>query len=137
QRAFLTGDNFAHDNWYAMKARFLRRAPTAFTRDDVEPIAASPHDNRLDDAIGFNGTREIVQPGIVHLAARLKRIRHEAIDVDLERTETRFSCVGNQRAETLAESGAFIHRKFRSVLGRRARRDRREHRSHEANTSNP
>ena len=51
QRPLLSGDDFADDDRDAVEARFLRGAPAALAGDDVKAIAASPHDNRLNDAV--------------------------------------------------------------------------------------
>src|SRR5262249_15651477 len=85
-------------------------APTTLAGDDVKAITASPHHNWLNDAVRLNRSRQIIQPRVVHLPSRLKRVRHEAIDVDFERAEPRFGGIGNERAEAFAESGAFVHK---------------------------
>ena len=49
-----------------------RRAVAAFARDDfITLIANRAHDNRLHQALLFDGVRQFIERGLVHVAARL------------------------------------------------------------------
>ena len=109
ERPLLSGPDFAHHDWHAQQAGFLRRAPPALAGDDVKAIADLANDDRLNHAIGLDRPRQVVKPPIVRLPTRLKRVRCETIDIDLERPDPRFSRIGDQSAETFSESGAFVH----------------------------
>src|SRR5262249_18297817 len=90
--------------------------PATLAGDDVKAIAASPYHNWLNDAVRLNRSRQIIQPRVVDLSSRLKRVRHEAIDVNFERAEPRFGGIGNQRTEAFAESGAFVHKSLTAEI---------------------
>ena len=91
----------------------LRGAPAALAGDDLIALARGQRafdpadDDRLNDAVGLDRSRELVESRIVHVRARLILIRLELIDVDLDRRarrRERIRRVGNQRAESFAES---------------------------------
>ena len=54
--------------------------------------------------------RQFVQPASSMWPRGWKRVGREPIDVDFERRAARrLGCVGNQRAQSFAEGGAFVH----------------------------
>src|SRR5262249_27252323 len=69
-----------------------------------------PDDNRLDDPVGANRLRELLEPRIVDVQARLKVVRREAIDVGFRRgARGRLRQIGDERAETFAEGETLFH----------------------------
>ena len=49
--------NFANDRRNGVQAGTLRRAPSALSRDDLEPVTMGPKQNRLKDAALGNRDR--------------------------------------------------------------------------------
>ena len=84
QRLLLARRDVADDDRNAQQAGELRGAPAAFAGDDLEAIADLADDDRLDDAVGADRLRQLLEPRVVHVAARLEVVRREAIDVDLD-----------------------------------------------------
>ena len=84
QRLLLAGRHVAHDDRHAQEAGELCGAPAAFAGDDLKSIADLADHDRLDDAVGADRLRELLQARIVDVAARLKVVGLEAIDVGLD-----------------------------------------------------
>ena len=98
------GRHVAHDDRNLQQARALRRAPAALAGDDAVQIADALHENRLNDAVFLDGSRQLVELRLVPVHARLLLVRRDEIDVDLDRAlPRRLGHVGNQRAQSLAE----------------------------------
>src|SRR5206468_3943498 len=98
----------------------LRGAPAPFAGDDLKPIADPPHYDRLDDAIGLDRLRELLEPGLVDVAAWLEFIRREAVDVRLDSGgRPWWRQVRNQCAEAFTECGAFFHGATQTAKTRR------------------
>ena len=95
QRLLAARRDVAHDDRDTAEPCHLGRPPPPFARDNLKPIGDFPHDNRLNDSVRDNRAREILERGWVHDAARLKIVWRESIDVDLDRRESRFGCVGD------------------------------------------
>ena len=96
QRLLGAWRDVAHHHRHAQQPGDFRGAPAAFAGDDLESIADLAHHDRLDDAVGADRLRELLQPRIVDIAARLKVVRLEAIDVGLDcRWARRFRRVGD------------------------------------------
>ena len=96
QRLLRAWRDVAHHDRHAQQPGDFRGTPAAFAGDDLESIADLAHDDRLDDAVGADRLREFLQPRIVDVAARLKVVRLEAIDVGFDRRRARrFRHVGN------------------------------------------
>ena len=68
----------AHDRRHLMKTRPLRRAPAALAGDQLEPaVGTGAHDERLDDPLHADGRRQLLEPRVVEVVARLARGRGE------------------------------------------------------------
>ncbi len=65
----------AHHGGHGVEPCNLRGAPTAFARDQFVLVANLPHDQWLNDAIGFDGLRQALQRRAVKFLARLQRAR--------------------------------------------------------------
>ena len=96
----------------------LGGAPAALAGDDLVALARGErvldpaHDDRLNHAVGLDRSREVVEARVIHVRARLIVIRLELIDVDLDRRARRgerVGRVGDQRAQSFAESWSFLH----------------------------
>ena len=107
--SLLPGGDVADDDRHAEQAGLLRGAPAALAGDDLKPVADLAHDDRLDDAVRLDRLRQLLEPRIVDLAARLKVVRRSRSMSTSTGDGARFGRVGNQRAETFAESGTFFH----------------------------
>ena len=109
ERLIAPRGDLLHDDRHAQQARALGRAPAALAGDDLKAIADLAHDDRLNDAVRRDRPRQLLEPRIVDRRARLKLVRRQAIDVDLGRRRAELGRVGNERAQSFAESGAFVH----------------------------
>ena len=86
----------------------LRGAPAAFAGDDLKAIADLADDDRLDDAVGADRLRQLLQPRIVDMVARLEVVRLEAIDVGFDRRGARGSGASGMSAlRPLPSAGRF------------------------------
>ena len=91
------------------QAGALGGAPAAFAGDDLVAPAIAADDDRLDDPIGPDGGRELVEPAVVHRRAWLELVRSQQIDVDVEGTLGGGGRrIGNERAQAAAERRAFV-----------------------------
>ena len=84
ERLLLPRRDVAHDDRDAEQAGALRGAPAALARDDLEAVADLADDDRLDDAVGLDGLRQLLEPRVVDVPARLEIVRRETIDVGLD-----------------------------------------------------
>jgi hypothetical protein len=84
----LVGD-LADDDRNAQQPGNLCGAPAALAGDDLEALADAPDDDRLDDAVGADRLGQLLERRLIHLGARLARVGHETVQVDLERRATR------------------------------------------------
>ena len=100
----------------------LRGAPATFARDDLVSLAAAHRavepadDDRLNDAVRLDRSRELIELAGVDRSARLIVIGLELIDVDFERRarrrRQRIRRIGNERAQSLSECWSFFHGLF-------------------------
>ena len=81
--------DLAHDHGRPQEAGNLRGAPPALAGDDLEAVAAAPHEDRLDDAVHADRLRELLERPLLNLQARLPRVGHDAVEIDLERYAAR------------------------------------------------
>src|SRR5690606_30895206 len=100
-----------HDDRHALQACATRGAPATFARDDAEPVAVAPDDDRLDDAVSADRGGKLLELRVIHVRARLEIVRHELIDLELRRVRRtrRVGQIRNQGAQALAECGALLH----------------------------
>ena len=87
----------------------LRGAPTPLAGDDLKSFADVPDDDRLNDAVRFDRSREIVEARVIDVAARLERVGRESIDVEFNRPGARFRRGRDEGAQAFTESWAFFH----------------------------
>ncbi len=76
----------ADDSGNDSEARPARGAPATLARDDLEHLRLSgigANEDRLDHALGADRLRQFFQLRFDEGAARLLRVRHDAIDCDL------------------------------------------------------
>ena len=110
ERSFLSRRDVADGDRHAQQAGELRGAPASFAGDDLEPIAHPPHHDGLDDAVGLDRLRELLEPGLVDVPAGLEFIRREAVDVRLDSGgRPWWRQIRNQRAEAFTKCGTFFH----------------------------
>ena len=87
-------------------------------------IAHPPHHDGLDDAVGLDRLRELLESGLVDVPAGLEFIRREAVDIRLDSGGRPWRRqIRNQRAEAFTECGTFFHGDH---VERNAREDRQE-----------
>ena len=78
----IVGD-VAHDDGDLEQAGALRGAPAALAGDDLEAVADAADEDRLNHAVRADRLRELFEPRFVDVRARLARIGHEQIEIDL------------------------------------------------------
>ena len=108
--------DLAHDDGDLEQARALRRAPAALAGDDLEAALDAADEQRLNHAVRANRLRELFEPRFVDVRARLARIGHEQIEIDLRRPlgialdddGLRARGLGDERAQAAAERRAFL-----------------------------
>ena len=89
--------NVANDDRDLEQAGALRRAPAPFAGDDLVAALDAADDDRLDDAVGADGSREILDLARRPSRARLKRVGPQQIGVDVEARGPRTSGRGASR----------------------------------------
>ena len=92
----------------------LSGAPAALPRDDLVTLVHFPDDDRLDDAVRSNRARQLVDPFVVHVGARLELVGTKEIGIDFERAvgggrRGGRRRVGDQRAQAAAERRTFLN----------------------------
>ena len=123
--------NVAHDDGHLEQAGALRRAPAALAGDDLVAVADRAHDDRLDDAVGANRSRELLdaarRPSCVRGWNLFGRSRSVSTSSGVA-AGRRAGRVGNERAQAAAERGTFFNHGVAPCCarsgGRRARATR-------------
>ena len=124
----------ADDDRHFVKARALRGAPAALTRDDLIIMAVRTHHDRLDDAAFRDRAGKLVQRVVVEMAARLIGVGSDRADRDHADAGGRNAVqvrrrivardVAQQRAEPAAKTATrslgIGHAATSSTWGRRA-----------------
>ncbi len=82
--------NVAYDDRHLEQSRALRRAPAALAGDDLVAVVGLAHDDGLNDAVGSDRSREIVDLRVVDAHARLEFVGTQEIRIDLERAFRRW-----------------------------------------------
>ena len=67
-----------------LDAKVAERAQAALTGDELEALADLADDDRLDEALGPDGLRELLDGGVVKLASGLAGVGHHLADGHLE-----------------------------------------------------
>src|SRR5919106_2373105 len=69
----------AHDRWDALETRRPRGADASLPHDDLKPITAWTHHDRLEHADGLDARRQVLQWRFVEGSPRLPRVGVDAI----------------------------------------------------------
>ena len=127
----------ADDDGHLMQPGPLRRAPAAFTRDDLIIVTVRPDDDRLDQSARGDRGGEFVEQRIVEMATRLIGVRRQGADRQHAYAARRVAlgagrdrCLGRhltqQRAEAPPQPGraaalaTIAHAATAAVCGKRA-----------------
>jgi hypothetical protein len=99
--------DLAHHHRHVAQLGQLRRAPAAFAGDDLVTLAADrTHHDGLDHALGAQRVGQLLQAGLIHVAARLVLAGLQGLD--RQRTQAfaggRGFRLGRRAAEQLAEA---------------------------------
>ena len=96
--------NVSNDHGNFEETDALRRAPATFAGHDLVAAVDAPDHDRLDDAVGPNRARQVIDPLVVDVRARLKLVGPQQVGVDVERPlGSRDGRVGNERAQSSSE----------------------------------
>ena len=106
EKLFVAVGNFPDNDWDTSQPRSLRRAPSPLASNDSIGGARAANQDRLNDAVGFYRRGQLLQPGVVHVQARLLRVWRQQIDVDVHRSSLRgFRDVGISALSPLPRAG--------------------------------